>query len=74
MAPTEILARQHYEGMVRSFARYGIKVGFLSGSMRMIASGFVLKRFDEHPSWENEKMPGEFTAVAVKQAVEVKRI
>ena len=40
----------------------------------MIASGFVLKRFDEHPSWENEKMPGEFTAVAVKQAAEVKRI
>ena len=29
--------------------------------------GFTLIRFDEHPSWENDKLPGEFTAVAVKQ-------
>lgn len=33
----------------------------------IINSGFVLKRFDEHPAWTNEKIPGEFTAVAVKQ-------
>jgi len=32
----------------------------------MIDNGFVLKRFDEHPSWENEKLPGEFTAIAIK--------
>ena len=32
----------------------------------IIQNGFCLKRFDEHPSWENEKLPGEFTAVAVK--------
>ena len=24
------------------------------------------KRFDEHPAWEDETLPGEFTAVAVK--------
>ena len=44
MAPTEILARQHYEGMVRSFARYGIKVGFLSGSMRSAEKRDILEK------------------------------
>ncbi|MBQ9016032.1 MAG: ATP-dependent DNA helicase RecG [Firmicutes bacterium] len=34
MAPTEILARQHYEGIAPAFARYGITCGFLSGHMR----------------------------------------
>ncbi len=33
----------------------------------IIGAGFILKRFDEHPSWENEKLPGEFTAIAVKE-------
>ena len=33
----------------------------------IIRTGFSLKRFDEHPSWENEKLPGEFTAIALKQ-------
>lgn len=33
----------------------------------IINSGFTLKRFDEHPAWTNEKLPGEFTAVAVKR-------
>ena len=32
----------------------------------IIGSGMCLKRFDEHPSWANEMLPGEFTAVAVK--------
>ena len=32
----------------------------------IIRSGFCLKQFDEHPSWENENLPGEFTAIAVK--------
>ncbi len=34
MAPTEILARQHFEGISKSFASHGIEVGFLSGSMK----------------------------------------
>ena len=34
MAPTEILARQHYEGISRDFEAFGIRTGFLSGSMR----------------------------------------
>ena len=33
----------------------------------IIRNGFVLKRFDEHPAWENESLPGEFTAVAFKE-------
>ncbi len=33
----------------------------------ILANGFSLKRFDEHPAWENETLPGEFTAVAVRQ-------
>lgn len=34
MAPTEILARQHFDGLCKSFAVHGITVGFLSGSMK----------------------------------------
>lgn len=33
----------------------------------ILDNGFSLKRFDEHPSWENNMLPGEFTAVAIKQ-------
>ena len=33
----------------------------------VISAGFRLKRFDEHPSWENESLPGEFTAVAIRE-------
>ena len=32
----------------------------------IIDSGFILKRFDEHPAWEDPALPGEFTAVAIK--------
>ena len=32
----------------------------------ILRNGFELKQFDEHPAWENEKLPGEFTAVAIK--------
>lgn len=32
----------------------------------VIRNGFTLKQFDEHPAWENERVPGEFTLVAVK--------
>lgn len=32
----------------------------------IIGNGFTLRRFDEHPSWADKKVPGEFTAVAVK--------
>ena len=32
----------------------------------IIGSGFTLKRFDEHPSWEDRDLPGEFTAIAFR--------
>lgn len=32
----------------------------------ILDSGFCLKRFDEHPAWTDDRVPGEFTAVAVK--------
>ncbi|MEG1584455.1 MAG: DEAD/DEAH box helicase, partial [Anaerovorax sp.] len=34
MAPTEILARQHYEGFLAQFKPLGISVGFLGGSLK----------------------------------------
>lgn len=34
----------------------------------VLACDFTLRRFDEHPSWENENLPGEFTLVADKIA------
>ena len=33
----------------------------------IIENGFSLERFDEHPAWENDKLPGEFTAIAKKR-------
>lgn len=32
----------------------------------IIGSGLELRRFDEHPAWTNPELPGEFTAVAVR--------
>ena len=34
MAPTEILARQHYEGLAPLFARFGLRCALLTGSTR----------------------------------------
>ncbi len=33
MAPTELLAKQHYEGLKEQFEPFGIAVGFLSGNL-----------------------------------------
>ncbi len=32
----------------------------------IIRSGFTLRSFDEYPAWEDKDLPGEFTAVAVR--------
>ena len=32
----------------------------------VINSGFVFKKFDEHPAWTNSRIPGEFTIIANK--------
>lgn len=33
----------------------------------IINSGFCLEKFDEHPAWTNDRLPGEFTAIAIKK-------
>ena len=33
----------------------------------VVAEGFTLRRFDEHPSWTNPSIPGEFTIIAYKE-------
>lgn len=33
----------------------------------VINSKFMLNRFDEHPAWENDNIPGEFTLIAKKE-------
>lgn len=33
----------------------------------VVNCGFRLDKFDEHPAWANDKIPGEFTLVATKQ-------
>ncbi len=35
----------------------------------IINNGFCLRKFDEHAAWENDKMPGEFTAIAIKNSI-----
>ena len=35
----------------------------------VIDNGFVLRKFDEHPAWTNDKVPGEFTIIADKELV-----
>ncbi len=47
MAPTEILARQHYEGISREFEAFGIKTGFLSGNMRAAEKRQVLEELSD---------------------------
>jgi 2-polyprenyl-3-methyl-5-hydroxy-6-metoxy-1,4-benzoquinol methylase len=32
----------------------------------VIKAGFVIKEFNEHPNWNNSKLPGEFTIIADK--------
>ncbi|HYE69719.1 MAG TPA: ATP-dependent DNA helicase RecG [Anaerovoracaceae bacterium] len=46
MAPTELLARQHFEGLKQSFFQYGIKVGFLSGSIPMKEKKQILNQIE----------------------------
>ena len=35
----------------------------------VISSGFVLKKFHEHPNFEDRRLPGEFTIIAEKNAI-----
>ncbi|MCB6994469.1 ATP-dependent DNA helicase RecG [bacterium 210820-DFI.6.37] len=44
MAPTEILAKQHFSSLSQGFAPYGITVGLLTGSMKAGEKREVLER------------------------------
>lgn len=48
-----------------SYRKYTISE-IINGSLR---AGFVMERFDEHPSWTNHAVPGEFTLIAYKRAL-----
>ncbi len=44
MAPTEILAEQHYQNVQKMFANYPIKIALLTGKMKKKERGEVLKQ------------------------------
>lgn len=44
MAPTEILAKQHFEGFCKAFEPYGVNVGFLSGSLKFAEKKDALEK------------------------------
>lgn len=46
MAPTEILATQHYENMTKLFKDYDIKIGLLVGSMKKSEKDKVCKQLE----------------------------
>ncbi len=46
MAPTEILARQHYEGMTKLFSNTDVRVGLLVGSMKKSEKNKVCKALE----------------------------
>lgn len=48
MAPTEILARQHYETFTRQLANTGIRVGFLSGHITAKEKRELYERITSH--------------------------
>ena len=61
-------ARFYEEDVRRSFPKCLYRRYTVSEILNaIIGNGFVLERFDEHPAWENENLPGEFTAVAVRK-------
>lgn len=48
MAPTEVLARQHYEAFVRDFEPLGLKIEILTGSMTAKEKRLAYGRIENH--------------------------
>lgn len=46
MAPTELLAKQHYHNLKEDFAKHGIRVGFLSGSIPVKERKVILEQLN----------------------------
>ena len=70
---TEILeaemphAKFYEEEIRQQFPKCRLRLYTLSEIINaVIAAGFTLKRFDEHPAWTNGDLPGEFTILAGK--------
>ena len=60
-------ARFYDEETRRQFPKCSYRKYTLSEILNaLLAAGFTLRRFDEHPAWNNPLLPGEFTLVAVK--------
>ena len=60
-------ARFYPEEIRRQMPRCSLRKYTVSEILNaIIGNGFRLTRFDEHPAWENEQLPGEFTAIAVR--------
>jgi SAM-dependent methyltransferase len=57
-----------YEDEVRSkFPKCKVRRYTLSEIINSVVNnGFNLKSFEEHPSWTDSKLPGEFTLLAIK--------
>ena len=47
MAPTEILARQHYEGMLKLFEGTGVRIGLLVGSLKKSEKNKIYKQLED---------------------------
>lgn len=69
MAPTEILARQHYDNFIKDFAREGITVGFLTGSMKAADRKRVL---DELAAGKIQVLVG--THAVIQPAIQFKNL
>lgn len=46
MAPTEILAKQHFESLSKGFEPYGIKVGLLTGSLTAAEKKHIIEQLE----------------------------
>ena len=60
-------ARFYEEETRKSFPKCSYRKYTISEIINaVIGTEFLLKRFDEHPSWTNPDVPGEFTIIAEK--------
>lgn len=48
MAPTEVLARQHYESFTKDFANFGLRIEILTGSMTAKEKRLAYERIENH--------------------------
>jgi SAM-dependent methyltransferase len=60
-------ARFYDDEIRKQFPRCSLRLYTLEEIINsVINNGFNIKGFEEHPAWTNEKLPGEFTLLALK--------